>query len=506
MPTPVNAAFQFSPSMSFSMSQKITHWLIILYFLFGPITLTQDIPVHLNSAYILSDLLLSPQSMFHEWFEYNPGIFSNILLQWAAILPAAFLSPAILYRFTLLCMVLVLMGGFKSLLKQLGAEKNTFFILPFLFPVLFLKGFANFYLGVGCMLYMWAEILYALKNKPRNRLLLLSLITLTAHPFAFAAMIAGSLLLLAALWGDTWIATQKQRWQIFALNLPAILLFIVNKSDAYTLSFQGWPADLLWEILYTGQDWIWYHNAEKYLVLIPAGCILLLVVYSNVIQYNRYALLAASSCFALFTLYFFAPIGIEENLYIYPRVLFLAFLMLAATAALSHIPDKMHAPIKYICLIAPMALIVMRYDTQEIIDKQYQDIQNVSQNLPRGSVILPINHNPTAGLSPNASPFLHILHLTTLHQKILTLDHYAAHSQVFPIRWKIEKDPYLTLPPDWETQPQRLEPSTLKKIQADYIIELFPATPNPQFGTPEMLNATAIRYAFPKIHLDTVQP
>lgn len=503
MPTPVNAAFQYQLPKTGSFSTKITHWLIFLYLIFGPIILTQDIPVHLNSAYILSDLLFAPHSFFHEWFELNQGVFSNILLQWAAILPSAWIDPHSLYRLTLLAMVLLITGGFKMVLKELGVEQNTFFILPFIFPVLFLKGFANFYLGIGLMFYVWAEILYAIREKPRNRLILLSLLTMAAHPFAFASMMGISILLFIGIRSEKWKATAKQRLYIFAMLLPAVLLFITNKNEAYTLSMQGWPAHFLWELIYTGHDWIWYAANEKYFVLIPAILMIATIVYANILKYNTYALTAAGITAALVVLYFFAPVGLEENLYIYPRVLFVAFIMLAFTAALSHIPEKWQAPLKYICLIAPIALILLRYEAQEKIENQYLEIKAICADLPKGAVILPLQHKPTGDHAQQASIFLHVLHLATLNKYILPLDNYAANTEVFPLKWKSEKNPYLKLPEGWETHTDSIDWNAVEKVQPDYIIEILPKAPNPQFGSPEKQNASAIRYAYPLQHTST---
>lgn len=493
----MNAAFQYQLPKSASISLKLTHWLIILYLIFGPLILTQDIPVHLNSAYILSDLLFSPGSFFHEWFELNQGVFSNILLQWAAMIPAAWISPNSLYRLTLLVMILLMTGGFKKVLKALEVEQNAFFILPFIFPVLFLKGFANFYLGIGIMFYVWAEILYAIREKPRNRLILLSLLTLAAHPFTFACMMGMSILLLIGTKGEKWKANAKQRLHIFAMLLPAVLLFITNKNEAYSLSMQGWPAHFLWELIYTGHDWIWYASNEKYFVLIPAIIMLAITVYANILKYSIYALTAAAITAALVTLYFFAPVGVEENLYIYPRVLFVAFIMLAFTAALSHIPEKWQAPLKYICLIAPIALILQRYEAQERIEKQYHEIQALCADLPRGSVLLPIHHKATGDHAQQASIFLHVLHLATLNKQMLPLDNYAAHTDVFPLKWKTEKNPYLKLPEGWETHAENIDTKALESIDPDYIIEIFPISENPAWGAPEKQNASGVRYIYP---------
>jgi hypothetical protein len=506
VPAPVNAAFQYQLPKSASISSKLTHWLIILYLIFGPLILTQDIPVHLNSAYILSDLLFSPHSFFHAWFELNQGVFSNILLQWAAMIPAAWISPNSLYRLTLLVMILLITGGFKKVLKELEVEQNAFFILPFIFPVLFLKGFANFYLGIGLMFYVWAEILYAIREKPRNRLILLSLLTLAAHPFTFACMMGMSILILIGIKGEKWKATAKQRLHIFAMLLPAVLLFITNKNEAYPLSMQGWPAHFLWELIYTGHDWIWYASNEKYFVLIPAIIMIAITVYANILKYNIYALTAAAITAALVTLYFFAPVGVEENLYIYPRVLFVAFLMLAFTAALSHIPEKFQSTIKYICLISPVALILQRYEAQESIEKQYFEIQSLCSDLPKGSVILPIQQKAEGDHAQQASIFLHVLHLATMNKKILSLDYYAAHTQYFPIKWKAEKNPYLLLPEGWETQPEIIDRHAIQKVNPDYIIEIFPLAANPALGTPEKQNASGIRYPYPPLHNTSVNP
>jgi len=489
------ASLNFNKSLSLSESLFMLIW--IGYLLFGPIILTQDIPVHLNTAAILPELYFSPNSVFQDWFQWNQNVFTNIFTQWAFIIPSRIFTPENASRIVLLSMTLNLIYGFKELLKVFGVEKNSMFIYPFLLPVLFLKGFSNFYFSLGFLLFSLAFALNHLKGKPNNYVMLLSLLTLWAHPFTFMISIGIIIFLIIYFRDKIFTANIKQRVYLLFLMLPAGILFLLNKGNKIPLNLQGWDTDFLWELLKNAHYWTGYNEIEKWPVLlficIAIGCLLI-----NTLRKPERNSVFFTLLFILFILiYFKAPVGENENLYIYDRVQMLIVIFLSVALALNTWPEPVRKFLKYISIAVPVILLSIRHDNQKEIEKNYKQIQMLCAEISPQTVVLPLVHNHTGSYALHAGIFLHSVQLPLAGKQVVVLDNYSAHTGVFPMVWKPGKDPYLLLGEHWEGQPSQPDWKYIEELNIHYILELFPdeSLLIPDGFDIEARNATGILYA-----------
>jgi len=426
--------------------------LIWIYFLLGPFILTQDIPIHIYSGRIMRDLLFSGNSIYTQWFEWGEHILSNSFTQWVSLLFSFITSPEWTHRFLILGMVSTAFSGSRSLLNALypGREENASLILPFLMPVLFLKGFSNFFFGIGILLHLLSRIPEVLKGKPDKSFILLSLVLYTCHPLPFylAILMSGFLILVFKNTQEPFAEiTIQYRMRALLQLLPALALSLLAASPTQALNWQHADFSALWETLKSMQDWVWYHTTEAkvFQVLLISFSIVSLLnfIYTRKIISLGFTLTGI----ALLVFYFYAPSGASENLYIHARIVVLMSIFLSLGIALSDIPETLLRTLRYLSLAAFIFLLW----------------------------VMPLVYSHQGNYSQQAGIFLHALPLISESRKIVFLDNYAAHTSYFPIRWKEGKDPYLLLGEQWEAQPPKPDSLGMQTLQISHAFSIYPS-------------------------------
>lgn len=454
--------------------------LIWVYFLFGPFILTQDIPVHIYSGRIMRDLLFSGNSIYFQWFEWGQHFFSNSFTQWVSLLFSFVASPEWTHRFLILGMVSTTFSGSRSLLNALypGREENASMILPFLMPVLFLKGFSNFFFGIGILLHLISRVPEVLKGNPDKSFILLSLVLYTCHPLPFylAIIISGFLILVYKNTQESFVEISIQnRMQALMQLLPALALSLLVPAPAQALDWQHADFTALWETLKSMQDWVWYHSAEAkvFQVLFFSISILSLLnfIYTRRIISLGFTLLGM----ALLVFYFYAPSGATENLYIHARIIVLMSIFLSLGIALSDIPETILHTIRYLSLAGFIFLLWYRYDIQTLVAKDWKQAKSIGQEIPEEAVVMPLIYSHQGNYSQQAGIFLHTLPLVSESRKIVYLDNYAAHTSYFPIQWKEGKDPYLLLGEEWEAQPPKPDTLGIQTLKITHAFCIYPS-------------------------------
>lgn len=467
--------------------------LLWLYFLAGPFILTQDLPVHIYSGKILGELIFSGQSPYSNWFELSPDFISNSFTQWAAVIPSWFISPQWIHRFFLLWMVTAGFRGMKAMLKTYspGQENMAVLILPLLMPVLFLKGFSNFFFGIAFSLHAFSMIPELLKGKLYRPFILYSFLIVACHPLVLYFFIGISFCLIFLYVSPESKTELTLRIKGLAHLLPALVAGVVLSQNTQPLSWIQADATFLWEQLKTMQYWKWYlpHEQELYQVLLGMSAILVLLSF----YYTRNSIswLFLGSAVGLMIVYFYAPSGLNENLYIHDRIIILMSICMVMGLAFAQLPSQIKILVRYLYLFAFIFLLWTRYDIQQKIADDFSEIKSAFSKIPEGSVVLPLVYNHQGNYAASAGVFLHATSLTT-EKDLVFLDQYAAHTSYFPIRWKLGKDPYVFLGDAWEAQPPNPDLSHATELGVDYIVEVFP---------PEEYRAEDLVYSSKRVRL-----
>lgn len=434
--------------------------LIWLYFLAGPFTLTQDIPVHIYTGRIMKELLFSGSSLYSNWFEWGENVWVNSFTQWAALLLSYFCSPEWVHRLLVLFMVTTTFSGSRAFLNSFypGREENAPLVLPFVFSVLFLKGFSNFIFGIGLMLHFLSIIPSLTKNKNSNIFILLSILLYLTNPLIFYLAIALALLLILAYSGErteskTEIISFNNRIKLFWHLIPVAVIYIVFSPPIHSLDWNAADAGALWENIRTMQDWIWYNESEGTVFKLLLLSLVFLTILNLYYTRTFISILFSIVGIGLLLVYFYAPSGQSENLYIHSRVLILMSISLSIGIAFSDIPSALLRMIRYFFLAAFIFLLWNKYDTQRQIEKEWKDIRAIGSEIPDGAIVMPLVLEHEAEFSWNARVFLHVVPLVSESKDIVFLDNYSAHTDYFPIRWKEGKDPFVLLGNSWEAQP-----------------------------------------------------
>jgi len=434
--------------------------LIWMYFLAGPFTLTQDIPVHIYTGRIMKELLFSGSSVYSSWFEWGENVLVNSFTQWAALLLSNFFSPEWVHRLLVLFMVTSTFSGSRAFLNSFypGREENAPLILPFIVSVLFLKGFSNFIFGIGLMLYLLSIIPKLSKKKNSNLFILLSFLIYLTNPLVFYLAMALTVFLILAYSDENTeshveVISFNTRIKLLWHLIPVAAVYIVFSPPTHSLDWNATDAGALWENIRTMQDWIWYNESEgtvfKLLLISLCFLTLLNLYYTRKLISILFSILGIG----LLLVYFYAPSGQLENLYIHSRVLVLMSISMSIGIAFSDIPSALLRMIRYFFLAAFIFLLWNKFDVQKQIENEWKDIRTIGSEIPTGAVVMPLIHAQQEEFSHNARVFLHVVSLISDSKNIIYLDNYSAHTDYFPIKWKEGKDPYILLGASWEARP-----------------------------------------------------
>lgn len=468
----------------------ILRFVLMLYFVLGPLILTQDLPVHIYSGRIMWELLFSSQSTYAQWFEWGNSLLANSFTQWMAALLSPILSPEWIHRLLLWGMFSTVFTGTETVLQAWhpARSKMAAMVLPFLMPVLFLKGFSNFFFGIGFLLHLIAIIPRSLEHKQSVRLLLLSLLLFCTHPLIFWIGIPLSLLMICLYQPEEGKIELKRKLSLAAWLLPAIGLQVLFGVPAQPLDWNPADAGALWENLKQVNDWAWYSRKETTLfrllllvLVFTAPAVLLNASWSKGRVWTLVGMAALAG-------YFYCPSGISENLYLHARVLILMTVFLALGLAASDLPEGILNTIRYLFLAGFFYLLWNRFETQQKIAADFQQLQQAESRLQQGQVVLPLVFAHGGNYSSAAGIFLHAAPLVTDHPDVIFLDNYAAHTDYFPIRWKAGKDPYTLLGPLWEAQPPKVDSAGVAALKVTTILTLFAPDTIVQAGELEMEN------------------
>lgn len=468
----------------------VLRFVLMLYFILGPLILTQDLPVHIYSGRIMWDLLFSSHSTYAQWFEWGNSLLANSFTQWMAALLSAVLTPDWIHRLLLWGMFNTVFTGTETVLQAWypARSKMAAMVLPFLMPVLFLKGFGNFFFGIGFLLHLLALIPRSLEQEQKMRFILLSLLLFCTHPLIFWISIPLALVLIILYQPEEGKLELRRKLSLAVWLLPAIGLQVLFGVPSQPLDWNPADAGALWENLKQVSDWAWYSGNETTLfrllllvLVFTAPAVLLNSSWSKGRVWTLVGLAALAG-------YFYCPSGISENLYLHARVLNLMTVFLALGLAASDLPEGILTTIRYLFLAAFFYLLWNRFETQQKIAADFHQIQQAEARLQQSQVVLPLVYAHGGSHSSAARIFLHATSLITDQPDVVFLDNYAAHTDYFPIRWKPGKDPYMLLGPLWEAQPPAVDSAGVAMLNVSTILTLFAPDTARQVGNLEMEN------------------
>lgn len=241
----------------FGRVAQVSFWLLLISYVSFLLSLgalpSEDGPVHVYYADVFRDLLTGGNSYSH-YFEIRHWLAPYALIYYLFIALDRFVSPLIADRLVVCLYTILLVCGFRYLLRVLNPRSAAIAVLvfPFVFNKFVYLGFYNFALAVALTLILcayWLRDPLRLSGWRRYRFLMLVILVLLTHPIPLlvAFLVMGTHLLiliitaaarLPGLWRKRlWLAVGESRTAIVSMLIACsaslyVLLFVSGAGNA----------------------------------------------------------------------------------------------------------------------------------------------------------------------------------------------------------------------------------------------------------------------------------
>lgn len=403
---------------------------------------TLDGWTHLHTARILMDGSLG------DVYCPNEGPVPNRVGHWI-LGGLQLILPALAAERVLLVLIIGLIGfGTWYLAKAHGlANPLILLVLPFTWNFMLVMGFHNFLLGTALAL-IGAAFWIRTERPSRWHLLALAGWTLLLLETHATGLLFFLLITAAHAIQRQFVPNGSRRISLFGKELPTLPLFFLACLPAVILlaRFQlsqdaAWGQADPWNalhdlkelrplLLYDGWDEGKFAYAMK-LVLIGA-----LVTVALVRSQNGRRLMPALVpsdillflALFLFVVHPFIPDSTGSAGYITVRMQWMGLLLLCAWIGTQELRlAAAFVPLVVLLLVHQARLRYVR-DTMAPLKEAQVKVLEAAQQLPEGSIVLPVSNEPIWVLG-------HISSLLAVERKVTLLDNYECSNDYFPLRW-----------------------------------------------------------------------
>lgn len=460
---------------------NVLFWLLwgihlVPIWLFTPFP-TVDGPAHLYNARLMLELWRGNPTV-SEFFVLNPLLQPNVL---GHVLLAGLMAlglPALLAEKLLLTILVGLLPlAFRRLIRSLNPDAGdvALLVFPFVYGFLFFMGFYNFLLGL-VMLLLGMEKWINLGGKSLNRrdasvLMVIGLLTLYAHLYAFAwYVVFSALVLLADMFGKEKSLTNQQmaiKILVWGLPLlPALNHIIRGKFSGGETVFASPSA--LWDLIYQVQPakGLEYGKANIYtqwlfwLLLLR----LALSVYEAVKKGLRPETTLLRMAFLLLSLALFAlPDGTALSGMVSQRTGLLWFFSLLALLAVTPVQEWIRWAGRAVTLVVSLSLLWLYIGALQREQSVARSVAQAARSIPAGAVVY-VENTSRQMLNTHVSNYL------GAGRPLIVSENYQAALPYFPVGWNLRNLPVLHL---GETaKPVKAWPVAggLRNLRAGYVL------------------------------------
>ncbi len=439
----------------------------LLLFRFYP---TMDGAAHLHNSNIIVRLLFDSNSIFHQFYEFNPQIVPNWLGHFFLALFNSFLPAYLAEKIVLISYGILLPFSFRYMVRQFNSNANslTYLIFPFVFHFLFILGYYNFSFSFILFFYIAGLIHKNAENKFNLKMgslfLFLFFLMSVAHIFGFVLTIVG--LSLYFFWkifleiinpSGTGIKKCVVRYFTFLiLSVPGIaivLWHLIMHQSPDTMKTVGAPENF-WDYIMKIRPIIAYNfgkeggpTAIMFLILFSLFVLnFFLRIYSfknsspsinwkKLLILNDFWLILAIAMM-LIMITFPNHIGGAGN--VLNRFGLVFFLAIISWINLGILPKWIYKFFIFLFIVSNMVLIEYYVRTIKNLNKDAVEIFKASNIIEDNSTVYAYN---------TSSHWLkiHFSNYVVVEKSIFVNDNYEADMGYFPIKWKKNAKPNMEL-------------------------------------------------------------
>jgi len=446
---------------------------------------TFDGPAHLHNAQLIRTLLsdAAPESVT-KLLGFNPSFPPNqlghvllVLLGW--VLPALWTE-----KLVLLAILILYFTGTWAIVRRLNAQNNYLALLPLPMAsgLLFLMGFMNYCLAVGLLLWV---VWWLLRPHPPRRwfaylgLAALLLLLYLSHPVCLGLAVGAT-----GLWGLRQLYQRQYTHVALATvaALPATGLMALNvlTGGLGTGEPAYLPAGELLRQWLTCQPRVFYLGSDAGLswLLLPAVWGTIGVgLWVRWRQGWRFQVPDALGGIALLcvALLFILPDDTGTAGFIAKRLVSLSYLFGGLYAASLPAGRWVRLWAGGIAAFVMLSFIIKDSQEQVALSRSGRSIIQVSDHLPDGAVVLPLNY------SSNWLHF-HLSNYAAISRPVVMMENYEAEKPYFPLLWR-HQDALNTLSNEyghiWTHPPCAVPGSAFREMTGQDITHILMIAPPP---------------------------
>mgnify|MGYP001627460320 CR=1 FL=1 len=435
---------------------KLLFWLLWLIHLlpvwmFTPFP-TVDGPAHLYNARLMLELWRGNPTV-SEFFVLNPLLQPNVL---GHVLLAGMMAlglPALLAEKLLLTTLVGLLPlAFRRLIRSLNPDAGdvALLVFPFVYGFLFFMGLYNFLLGLVMLLFgieKWINLVgKAVNRRDASVLIVVALLTLYAHLYAFVwFLVFTALVLMADRFGKEKSLTNKQmaiKILVWGLPLlPALYHIIRGKFSGGDTVFASPSA--LWDLIYQVQPakGLEYGKANIYTQWLFWLLVLRLAVsvYEAIKKGLRPETTLLRMSFLLLSIALFAlPDGTALSGMVSQRTGLLWFFSLLALLAAIPAHSWLRWTSRAVALVVCLSLLWLYNGTLKREQTVARSVALAARSIPAGAVVY-VENTSSQMLNTHVSNYL------GAGRPLIVSENYQAALPYFPVGWNLRNLPVLHL-------------------------------------------------------------
>jgi len=479
--------------------------------------LTTDGPSHVYNAKVLLDFFTSHNVDFYQTYYAvnavpNPNWFSHLSLSFLQFFLPGFVAEKVF----LSVYVILFVFAIRKLVAHVNKE-NLFLSwigFPFIYNYVLQLGFYNSLFSMVLMLltiYVWVVV--AEKSKMKI-LMLTTLFTLLYFThlvgLSFAIFFIALIIPFQQNWHQSGISSllsdlAKKYAGLAATAFPAFILAIYyfNNMGTGSLPSPDSTKKLYHDFLELSSLFCMVGREKPFLIATSIG-FGILVLYAFYCRISKRKISQADGFFLCFIagliIYFNQPGGMAGGFLLKQRLQIIPFIILLPWLATAHYPNWMK---KWVCIffsIASLILIGIRLPHHVSASKAVEEIVSAEAFIKNKSTILPLsfsfNGKTVEGeyIANKVWLFAHAAdYLGCGNKAFIMLGNYEANTPYFPLKWKVNKNPFSKLgiiegfPPDIDISGY----STKTGSHVDYVMTLFLDEDNEFVSHPNTKNLLA---------------
>lgn len=427
----------------------------LFYFVLGVLSLpvlllspfpTIDGPVHLYNSNLINELLRG-NSLVAAFFEFNnspePNWLSHIILS-----VGNFLLPALWTEKLILLLILISVPiAFRRLLFTVNrsAIVVSWLCLPFLYGYFFYMGFYNFSLSLTILFILLRKWLLKQQGEVIKGYLIRFIFWVAMLYFSHLITFM-FFMLIYLIWFIYSLSKgrnvfYKVRTELLVLVIPLMLLlwFILSNSANSNYAFLNKNVVLTW-LAECSPIIALNHNKEMWFGIGTAVVSLLLLIATFLKKGNERNSVIPWSwiSFMLFVSLLFAPNEMSSGGYIVNRLILFFYFSIFILIASKGLSVNWSYSIIMITTVLSLAKTKMNFNDSKLLSEDAMILYKASAFIEKESVLLPLNYSDN-WMHSNFSTYI------GAEKDILVLDNYEASKPHFPLRWKMNMEPYEVL-------------------------------------------------------------